>query len=126
MYQGKTELLSWAERSRRGLLQLSRQCFNSAIKEVGGVRPWYYGLVVGKAGVKLGLPPSDTLPVLISVILPLPLPPLLLLPWLQVARKLGVGATLPATVELRGQGMTMVEVCDTNTYVPSHAIWCTV
>ena len=61
--------MSWAERSRRGLLKLARQCFHSALSKVGGARAWLYGLVAAKAGVKLGHPPAETLPLLTSVCL---------------------------------------------------------
>ena len=67
LYSGKTELMLWAERSRRGLLKLARQCFCSALSKVGGARAWVYGLVAAKAGVKLGKAPADTLPLLTSV-----------------------------------------------------------
>lgn len=66
-------MILWAERSRRGLLQLAQQCFNASLSEVsvaGGVArslPWFYSLIAAKAGMKLGLPPSKTLPVLIKV-----------------------------------------------------------
>jgi hypothetical protein len=94
LYSGKVELMSWAERSRRGLLKLARQCFHSALSKVGGARAWLYGLVAAKAGVKLGHPPVETLPLLTSV-----------------AKQLSSGDVIPpASVELRGPWMTWIEV----------------
>ena len=112
LHSGKGGVVSWAERSRRGLLKLARQCFTSALSRVGGARAWLYALVAAKAGVKLGRLPADTLPLLISVT-NFDWSALMCcwFPWFQVAKQLSSGDVMPpASVELRGPWMTWVEV----------------
>lgn len=103
--------MTWAQRTRRGLLQLAKQCFTSLLSEAGSW-PWYYNLVGAKAGMKLGLPASATLPLLVEVRSVMAVS---LARYddgnLQAAERLGNGqASPPATVELKGQFMSSVEV----------------
>ena len=77
------------------------------------VWPWFYSLVAAKAGMKLGWPAADTLPLLVTVSGSLTGRVWShLLSWLQAAEQLHTEETTPpATVELKGQWMTSVEVC---------------